>query len=273
LIDVSLLEIKEKSVGAKFIYDFYMIALKDKSCGADYGRNSYDFDEGVLAFTAPGQVYTPTKVVKQGDMAGWMLFFHPDLIRSTHLGSHIAKYSFFDYDVFEALHLSENEEDTINDCIAHIQTEYHQRIDDHSQNVIVSNIELLLNYCLRFYDRQFNTRSSQNKDVVAQFEKALKAYFKSDLNLKNGLPAIQYFARKTHLSQHYFSDLIKKETGRTPTDHINGYAVEKAKYLLLGTEHAISEIAYDLGFNYAHYFSRVFKSKTGQTPSEYRSLN
>lgn len=273
LIDASKIQVTEEEVGSKVIHDFYMISLKDKSCGVEYGRNSFDFDEGVMVFSAPGQTYSPTKAIQKGDIEGWMLYFHPDLIRNTHLAEHIDDYSFFNYDVYEALHLSEEEEDTMNNCVTNIKSEYEQRIDNHSQRVIVSNLELLLNYCLRFYERQFNTRTSQNKDIVSQFEKELKTYFNKELQLEKGLPSIQFFAEKAHLSQHYFSDLLKKETGRTPKDHINDFVVEKAKNLLLGSENSISEIAYDLGFNYPHYFTRLFKSKTGYTPLEYRSLN
>lgn len=273
VVDTAALAVAEEEVNTKIIYDFYMISLKDKSCGVEYGRNSFDFDEGVMVFSAPGQVYTPTKAFNKGDINGWMLFFHPDLIRNTHLGSQMDDYSFFNYDVVEALHLSEDEEKTLNDSVANIQNEYQQRIDNHSQRVIVSNLELILNYCLRFYERQFNTRTNQSKDVIAQFERELKAYFKQEKHLESGLPNIKYFADHAHLSKHYFSDLIKKETGRKAKDHINDFVIEKAKNLLLGTEQSISEIAYDLGFNYPHYFTRLFKSKTGKTPVEYRSLN
>jgi AraC-like DNA-binding protein len=273
LIDASKLNVQQNEVGIKISYDFYMISLKDKSCGVEYGRKSFDFEEGVMVFSAPGQVYSPTKVIKQGDIHGWMLYFHPDLIRNTHLGNQIDDYSFFNYEVFEALHLSEEEEKTINTSVSNIKNEYEQRIDNHSQRVIVSNIELLLNYCLRFYERQFNTRTNQNKDIISQFEKELKKYFDTNQHLEDGLPSIQYFANKAHFSQHYFSDLLKKETGRSTKDHINDFVIEKAKNLLLGSEQSISEIAYDLGFNYPHYFTRLFKAKTGHTPLEYRTLN
>ncbi|MEM9821233.1 MAG: helix-turn-helix transcriptional regulator [Bacteroidota bacterium] len=273
LIDAAEIQVMEKEIGAKVIYDFYMIALKDKSCGVEYGRHSFDFEEGVMVFSAPGQVYTPTKTIQKGELQGWMLYFHPDLIHRTNLGGQMEDYSFFKYDVVEALHLSENEEKTIYTTVANIQHEYEQRIDNHSQRVIVSNIELLLNYCLRFYERQFNTRISQRNDTVSQFESALSNYFKADQQLDKGLPSIQYFAHLAHLSPHYFSDLIKKETGRKPKDHINDFVIERAKRLLLGTEQSVSEIAYQLGFNYPHYFTRLFKSKTGQTPVIYRNLN
>jgi AraC-like DNA-binding protein len=273
LIDTSKIQITQHEVDLKVIYDFYMISQKDKSCGAVYGRNSFDFAEGVMVFSAPNQVYMPTRTIEIGDIKGWMLFFHPDLIRNTNLGNQMDDYAFFNYDVYEALHLSEDEEKTVNDCATKIQHEYEQRIDNHSQRVIVSNLELLLNYSLRFYERQFNTRTNQSKDAVSQFEKELKDYFASKQQLESGLPTIQYFADKAHLSQHYFSDLVKKETGRTPKDHINDFSIEKAKDLLMGTEQSVSEIAYELGFNYPHYFTRLFKNKTGKTPLEYRNHN
>ncbi|MCG8474231.1 MAG: helix-turn-helix transcriptional regulator [Cytophagales bacterium] len=273
LIDVSQIAVPEAAVGTKVVYDFYIVSLKDKSCGVEYGRNSFDFSEGVMTFSAPGQVYTPTKAIQKGDIQGWMLFFHPDLIRNTHLGSQISDYSFFSYEVFEALHLSETEEKTVSECASNIRREYEQRIDNHSRRVIVSNLELLINYCLRFYERQFNTRTQQSKDIVCRFEKELSAYFDARRHQEHGLPSVQYFAEKSHLSQHYFSDLLKKETGRTPKDHINDFVVEKAKTLLLNSEDSVSQIAYGLGFNYPHYFTRLFKSRTGKTPVEFRRFD
>ncbi len=273
LVDASKLYLGESDVESKFINDFYMISLKDKSCGVEYGRNSLDFEEGLMVYSAPGQVYKPTKAIVLGEIKGWMLFFHPDLIRNTHLGTQIDEYTFFNYEVYEALHLSEDEEKTMFTCATNIQKEAEQRIDNHSQRVIVTNLELLLNYSLRFYERQFNTRTSQGKDIVSSFEKSIKYYFNTHQAIETGLPSIQYFAEKANLSQHYFSDLLKKETGRAPKDHINDYVVEKAKNLLMNTENSVSEIAYNLGFNYPHYFTRLFKSKTGQTPVEYRNLN
>ncbi len=271
LLDTSKLVVPKTSVGSKSVSNLYMISIKDRNCGIEYGRNSFDFEEGVMVFSAPGQVYTTIREVKKGEIQGWILYFHPDLIRNTHLSEIIDDYSFFNYDVYEALHLSEDEKQIVNDCITNIKNEYEQRIDNHSQRVIVSNLELLLNYSLRFYERQFNTRTSQSKDVVTSFKKELKAYYKEQKALEFGLPSIERFAEHANLSQHYFSDLIKKETGQTPKDHINEYIVEQAKNMLIGTEQSISEIAYDLGFNYPHYFTRLFKSKTGQTPMEYRN--
>lgn len=273
ILDASALEVPEEAIGSRSVSELYMISIKDKSCGVDYGRNSFDFDEGVMVFSSPDQVYTTTRAIQKGDITGWMLYFHPDLIRNTHLADAIEDYSFFNYEVYEALHLSEEEEQTVQDCIANIQAEYQQRIDNHSQRVIISNLELLLNYSLRFYERQFNTRTNQSKDVVALFERELMRYYKEKKALELGVPPIERFANAANLSQHYFSDLIKKETGRTPKDHINDYIVERAKNMLMGTELSVSEIAYDLGFNYPHYFTRLFKSKTGKTPVGYRGNN
>lgn len=273
VVDAGLIHIAQEQIGIKIITDLYMISLKDRSCGIEYGRNSFDFDEGVMVFSGPGQTYSYAEPVEAGSIQGWMLYFHPDLIRNTHLGEIIDEYSFFSYDVFEALHLSEEEENTINECLGQIVREYEQRIDKHSQRVIVSTLELLLNYALRFYERQFNTRRGQSRDIISAFSKELKAWFGDGRTLEHGLPTIQHFSESANLSQHYFSDLIKKETGRSPRDHINEYVVERAKSLLLGSEQSVSEIAYKLGFNYPHYFTRLFKAKTGHTPVEYRNLN
>lgn len=273
ILDVSKLSHSEDQVGTKLSTDMYCIALKDANCGLDYGRNSYDFNEGVLMFTAPNQVITLNRVHEVGEVEGWLLYFHPDLIRKTVLGSRIDDYSFFSYDVHEALHLSEQEEQIFENCIAMMQVEIDARIDNHSQQVLVSNIELLLNYSLRFYERQFNTRTTQNKDIVSKVESLMKSYFKSGSLLETGPMTIQYLADNCHVSPNYLSDLLKKETGRSAKDHINDFLIEKAKNMLLGSEDSVSGIAYELGFNYPHYFSRLFKNKTGMTPNEYRSVN
>lgn len=273
LIDAAQFSLPEELVGVKMINQLYMISLKDKSCGMQYGRNSFDFNEGVMAFTNPHQVSSSTEIVQTGEIKGWMLFFHPDLIRGSHLAKMMDDFSFFNYEVFEALHLSEEEEQVVNNCAKAIQNEYEQRIDDHSQRVIISNIELLLNHSLRFYERQFNTRKTFHLDFVNAFQKELKNFFKEEKHLSEGIPSVSYFAEKANLSPNYFSDLLKKETGSSAKDHINEHVVERAKDLLVGSSKAVSEIAYDLGFNYPHYFTRLFKSKTGKTPIEYRNLN
>jgi AraC-like DNA-binding protein len=270
VVDVSNFEIKPELINVKLSPNLYFIGLKSADCGLKYGRHHYDFSEGVLAFQSPNQVVSITSETEFDKESGWMLFFHPDLIRSTPLGENIEDYSFFSYDVHEALHLSDKEKKTLNDCVEKIREEYNERIDNHSHRVIVSTLELLLNYCLRFYERQFNTRTTKNKDVVTQVEEILKDYYKSGQLPEYGAPSIHYIADKVHLSPTYLSDLLKKETGRSAKDHINDFLVEKAKNLLLSTEDSVSEIAYTLGFNYPHYFSRLFKNKTGFTPQKYR---
>lgn len=273
LIDTEKLDVPASQIGTKVVTDLYMIALKDKDCGIEYGRNHYDFLEGVMVFSAPKQVSTVEKEMKPGDIKGWMLYFHPDLIRGTNLGDIISDYSFFNYGVYEALHLSDDEEKLVNETVNNIQNEFIQRIDNHTQRVINSNLELLLNLSLRFYERQFNTRAAQNKDVFSKFEGVLKDYFATEKQLEYSLPSVDYFADKVNLSAHYFSDVLKKETGRSAKDHINDYVIELAKNQLAGTNKSVSEIAYDLGFNYPHYFTRLFKNKTGYTPSKYKHLN
>lgn len=273
VVDVSQWVIEKEMVGQRFTSELYSIALKDKDCGMMYGRNHYDFDEGVLIFTAPNQVISSEKEQAKDEIQGWMLFFHPDLIRSTNLGVNIDSHSFFSYDVHEALHLSAEEQSTITDCIKKIQEEIAQRIDNHSQRVITSTLELLLNYCSRYYERQFNTRSTNNKEIVNHVNAHLKNYYSKGLFAESGIPSIQYLADQIHLSPNYLSDLLKKETGRSAKEHINDFIIDKAKTILLSSTDSVNEIAYSLGFNYPHYFSRLFKSKTGLTPNAYRELN
>lgn len=253
---------------------FYSIFLKDANCGMQYGRNRYDFEHGVLSFVAPGQVVSSDSEEPVMDSTyGWGLMFHPDLIRKSPLGKTIDDYHFFSYEVHEALHLSKKEEEILNDCIKKIEFELEQNIDAHSKNLLISNIELLLNYCNRFYERQFHTRSDHHKDVVTTVESLIKEYYNQNLQLETGTPSIKYLADKVNLSPNYLSDLLKKETGKNTKDHINDFVVNKAKNKLLNSEDNVSEIAYDLGFNYPHYFSRMFKQKTGMTPAKYRELN
>lgn len=210
ILDTQKLAYGEETVGRRFSSDLYCIALKDSSCGIDYGRNSYDFDDGVLIFTAPKQVITVTKPQELNQVKGWMLYFHPDLIRNTLLGSKIDSHTFFNYEVNEALHLSENEQNTLNQIVQLIQDEIKERIDNHSQPVLVSNIELLLNYSKRFYERQFNTRSATNIDIVSKVERLLKDYYSDNQLIEKGQPTIQYLADRCHLSASYLSDLLTK---------------------------------------------------------------
>lgn len=273
IIDTANIAFGEEMQGLRLSSDLFSIALKDASCGLDYGRKPYDFNEGVLFFSAPKQVFTVTKVQKLNEIKGWMIYFHPDLIRNTKLATKIDDYTFFNYEVNEALHLSEKEQSVLNNLVNLIENEIQERIDNHSQQVLVSNIELILSYSFRFYERQFNTRSAQNTDIVSKVEALLKNYYKTNELILSGQPTIEYLAKNCHLSPNYLSDLLSKETGRSAKDHINDFLIEKAKNLLNSTTDSVSGIAYSLGFNYPHYFGRLFKKKTGKTPREYRQMN
>lgn len=261
--------------GTRISADFYSIMFKNYCANRiRYGRQSYDFQDGSLVCIAPKQVVImDSEIEKRDDMMGWGLFFHPDLLRGTSLGEKINEYTFFSYETAEALHLSEKEKQTLYDCVQKIATELQENIDNHSQTLIVSNIELLLNYCSRYYGRQFITRKSSNSNTIAQVEKLLKSYFKSERLKETGLPTVKYLADNVHLSASYLSDLLKKETGMNAQDHIHYYLIEEAKNNLLNTNDSVNEIAYKLGFEYPQYFSKLFKLKTGITPVEYRNLN
>ena len=255
--------------------DLYTISLKNGSeCRIKYGRQNYDFQEGSLIFIAPNQLIEPISIEdyeKLKDWEGWLLMFHPDLIRKSTLTKKMNEYTFFSYDSYEALHLSEQERKIVTDIVQKIKIEYSQNLDGYSHELIVSNIELLLNYCKRFYARQFITRSSVNKDIVVKFEEFLKEYFNSDKLGIEGLPTVKMCAEVMCYSPNYLSDLLKKETGKNTQEHIYYYLIEKAKNLLLGTREPIKSIAYSLGFDYPQHFSKLFKSKTGVSPAEYRN--
>jgi AraC-like DNA-binding protein len=262
---------KRPKTDALYRFGFYTISCKKFEGLLYYGKGQYDFREGSLMFTAPGQVIGAGPDVKVEE--GWALFFHPDLLHGTSLGKKMHEYSFFHYEVNEALHISEEEATIIKDCVEMIAREYLQSIDKHTQSVIVSNIELLLNYCNRFYDRQFYTRAKVNADVVQRFEALLKDYYSQEVLIETGLPSVTYFASKLHLSPNYLSDLLQKFTGKSTMEHIHLELVERAKSLLWGTNNSISEIAYELGFEHPSHFTKVFKAKTGKSPREYRTLN
>jgi len=262
--------------GLKVINNLYQISLKQLGCGnLTYGKNSYDYEQGTLVFTSPGQVtiFEGEVLTDNETNSGWTLAFHPDLIRKSSLSDKMSQYSFFNYEVNEALHLSDEELKTIEELLEKIVKEYSQNLDKHSQNLIVSNIELLLDYCTRFYDRQFYTRSNLNLDYVSKFEKLLMKYYNSNGVGNKGLPNVQYIANELNFSANYLSDLLKKETGKTAQEHIHLFVIEKAKNKLLNSKGSISEIGYSLGFEYPQHFSNLFKSKTGFSPSEYRNLN
>ena len=251
LVSVVDLTKATKSVNhIQMTYGFYALFLKGaKNCDIKYGRQHYDYQEGTIVCFAPGQttgVEMLNDVVQQ-EVYG--VLFHPDLIRGTSLGKTIKDYTFFSYSVSEALHLSDQEKETVMDCLKKI------------------------NYCMRFYERQFITRSGANKDSLTKFEQLLDEYFRSNLPVQDGLPSVKYFADKIYLSPNYFGDMIKKETGMTPQEHIQMKVIELAKEHIVETDETISEIAYTLGFQYPQHLSRLFKKRVGCTPNEYRLQN
>ena len=254
--------------------DLYFIGLKEGVTGSfKYGRNSYDFHEGTMIFIGPGQVISPVEVNVSDDSPGWTILFHPDLIRKSPLGQNIDKYNFFSYELTEALHLSDDEKKAMTDLVKNIEKEFQHAIDQHSQTLIISYLELLLNYGTRYYDRQFYTRTNLNQDIVSKFEHLLKDYYNSDKPLQLGIPSVKYCGEQLNMSHKYLSDLLKKETGRHAQEYIHDFLIDKAKTKLVGTTLGIGEIAYDLGFEYSQHFAKLFKTKTGMTPTAYRGQN
>ncbi|WP_346858358.1 helix-turn-helix domain-containing protein [uncultured Draconibacterium sp.] len=254
--------------------NFYAIFLKDIKCGnITYGINNYDYEEGTLIFISPGQVYGIESNGEKRQASGTAILFHPDLIHGTSLGKTIDNYSFFSYEVNEALHLSARERELINQCIDNINFELQHAIDTHSKELIVSYLELFLKYSKRFYERQFVTRNHVNKDVLARFENILKDYFTSEQPLISGLPSVRYCADKLFISPNYLGDLLKKETGKSAQEHIQLKMIDVAKEKIFDTEKSISEIAYELGFKHPQHFTRMFKKQVGISPNEYRNMN
>ena len=267
-------EIIEEFHHVKCVFGMYCVTQKNEMNGSmKYGRNSYDFQEGSILFIKPGQVLTYDGHQSEAEDPGWALLFHPDLIRKSTLGKTIDDYSFFSYSTSEALHLSEEEKISLEEILGKIENEYNKNIDRHSQKLIVSNIELLLDYCTRYYDRQFYTRTNLNKDILGKFEEVLKDYFISENQLNTGIPTVGYCGNALNLSPKYLSDLLKKETGKNAKHHIDDFLIEKAKTRLLSTTDSVSEVAFGLGYEYSQHFSKIFKAKTGMTPTAYRSLN
>lgn len=238
-----------------------------------YGKSHYDFDEGTMVFLAPGQTVQVTPTGEPHQPAGFALVFHPDLIKGTSLGKRIHEYSFFSYQSKEALHLSDKERAVILDCMENIETELSQNIDRHSKRLIVSNLELLLNYCTRFYDRQFITREVVNAGIVERFESLLNEYVYGEKLRLDGLPSVGYFAGELHLSANYFGDLIKRETGKSAMELIHLKLLEVAKERIFDTQKSVGEIAFELGFKYPQHFNRFFKQQTGYSPKDYRLMN
>lgn len=262
-----------KITNTKVFFDFYIISLKSDIKGSiNYGRNTYDFEEGTMLFAAPGQVFniTDEPII---DLKGWTLFIHPELLSKSNLYQSIQSYNFFSYDINEALHISEKEKIVLTEFVNNIKSEISQNLDRHSQDLIIHNIASILKYSERFYDRQFLTRTNKNKDFVSKFEQYLKDYFNSESITSNGIPTAEQCGKALNMSGHYLGDLLKLETGKTIKEHIHLKLIDKAKFQLLNSTISIKTLAYNLGFEYPQYFSRLFKNKTGLSPTEYRNLN
>ena len=260
--------------GSNMYFGFYTVFLKEVKCGdLRYGRHTCDYQEGTLVFIAPGQVVSVDDTTTVYQPKGYALVFHPDLIHGTSLGRHIQDYTFFSYQSNEALHLSERERKLVLDSFSKIEYELEHANDKHSKRLIVSNIEMLLNYCIRFYDRQFITRENIHKGILERFENLLNEYFQTDKPHTNGLPSVAWCANELNLSASYFGDLIKKETGKTAQEYIQAKIIDVAKERIFDQHKSVSEIAYELGFKYPQHFTRLFKQWVGQSPNEYRTVN
>jgi len=251
------------------VQQLYTVALKRGIKGTIYyGRQSYDFAEGVLFFLGPDQVFAVDETLDISEINGWMLVFHPDLLLKYPLARKILTYGFFSYQSHEALHLSAKEESLLAGMIDGIRMEYEQPIDAFSQDVLVSQLDVLLSYANRFYHRQFHTRRTAEHDLLTRFEGLLAAYFAQEA--EQPLPTVQHFADALHVSPAYLSDMLRTLTGQNTQQHIHNALINKAKQLLLSTSLTINETAYQLGFEYPQYFTRLFKSKTGLTPAAFR---
>jgi len=274
LIDYSKIKPTPVNNELRWVQEFYTIAIKRNVVGKyRYGQESYDFDEGLMTFFSPEQVISVQLIEEDlnNKPSGWILAIHPDFLFGTTLATNIKKYSFLNYSVREALFLSEKEENTIFEILQNIKGEYLTNLDQFSQQIIISQLELLLNYAERFYQRQFLTRKISNHQILDKLEVLLEDYFKSDNVLEKGLPTVQFISQKLNLTTDYLSTMLKSLTGQTTQQHIHHKLIEKAKLKLSTTNLSVSEIAYELGFEHSQSFNKLFKSKTNQTPLEFRA--
>lgn len=268
LIDNSKMKINKELLNRSFIMNFYKISYKFSENGKmGYGQGYYDFNEGGMMFTSPGQlIFTDV----EADYCGYTLLVHPDFIRNYPLAKNIKKFGFFSYDTNEALHLSDQEKTIITGLLDNIKNELHTAIDEVSQDVIISYIEVLLNYSNRFYKRQFITRKAVGSDLLSKMETILDDYFNQQETLTNGLPTVEFLASSLHLSPHYLSDMLRNLTGQNAQQHIHEKLIEKAKEYLTSTSFSVSEVAYALGFEHPQSFNKLFKKKTDKTPLSFR---
>ena len=274
IIEVSDIKLCESEIWEQFFVNFYSISLKKEvTAKVKYGQHYYDFDKGTMNFIAPKQIQSLTiseiRKIKTECGKGYMLMFHPDFLYKHPLVTTIKNYSYFSYAVNEALHLSKQEEKGIIEIFQKIEAEY-QHIDRHTQDIILSQIDLLLNYSNRFYERQFITRKAVNNDLLSKMERLLNDYFDNDETLKNGLPTVEYLAGKLNLSANYLSEMLRSLTGQNTQQRIHEKLIEKAKEKLSTTDLSVSEIAYELGFEQPQSLNRLFKKKTEMSPLEYR---
>ena len=270
VVDLAKVDRSHRVPGASYRIALYSIACKQIEGFFGYGRTSYDFSEGSLMFTSPHQVLTPGA---ENKVEGWGLYIHPDFLNSSTKGRKLTEYSFFGYDTNEALHISEAEKNVLENCVQNIQREIAMNLDKHSHDLILTNIELLLSYCSRFYGRQFLTRAKASNDLVERFDSLLSEYFTRESLIETGVPDVKYFASRLNVSANYLADLLTKYTGKPTHEHIQLKLVDKAKSLLWSTDNPISGIAYDLGFEHPSHFTKFFKNKTGLSPKEFRHQN
>ncbi len=273
IVDYSLIKHTPENSKISWLQNYYTIGLKRDIPGKyRYGQKNYDFDNGLMSFFAPNQVLNIEYVENNSSQkpSGWLLLIHPDFLWGTSLATKIKKYDFFDYSLNESLFLSDKEEKIILDIYKKIEQEYKSNIDEFSQNIIIAQIELLLNYAERFYQRQFITRKKNNYEILDKLEVLLNEYFDNETSLNMGIPSVQYVADQLNLSVSYLSGLTKRLTGETTQHIIHNKLIERAKEKLTTTNLSISEIAYDLGFEHVQSFSKLFKSKTNYTPLKFR---
>lgn len=269
MVENSQLIVDDLLQAQSIVLGFYGVSYKASTTGKmGYGQGYYDFDEGGMIFTAPNQV---VEAHSNADYSGYTLFIHPDFIQNYSLGKHIKKYGFFTYDTYEALHLSESEKDVILGLFKSIDNELNVSIDETSQDLLISYIDVMLNYSQRFYKRQFITRKTINHDLLTRMEQLLNAYFNKENSLTEGLPTVDYFAGKLHISPRYLSDMLRSLTGQNARQHIHEKLIEKAKEYLSTTNLSVAEIAYQLGFERPQSFHKIFKKKTELSPLEFRA--
>ncbi len=276
---VSLIQLDEEMIDkvckeVKYVIDFYQVLMKEgDDIACIYGNHHLDFQEGSLVFLKPGQTLQEGEKREGRRGSGWLLLFHKDLIRRSALGRDIDQYTFFEYDSHEALNLSENEKKTLISIVNKIEEEYSQNIDRHSQEIIIANIEMLLKYSRRYYDRQFFTRSILTKDTLSEFNRLIREYYTSDAPFENGVLTVRECASKMNFSVTYLGDLIKAKTGKSAKSIIQDYAIDQAKTKLVGSKESISQIAFGLGFEYPQSLNKIFKARVGMSPTQYRNMD